>query len=88
MLGSGIEGGETARIVGQAAGGLGDVSREQAIQEANRQNRFAEIGYQGDITQRGQDLSLEQQRRALEAQRQAAAQEGLLGVINSSQLLY
>jgi hypothetical protein len=82
LLGSGIEGGETARIVGQAAGGVGDVNREQAIQESNRQNQFAQMGYQGDITQRGQDLTLEEQRRALEAQRQARAQQGLLSVFN------
>lgn len=82
MLGSGIEGGETARIVGQAAGGVGDVNREQAIQQSGQANQNQQLGYTGDVTQRGQDLSLEAQRRSLLAQQQARAQQGLLSVFN------
>ena len=82
MLGSGIEGGETARIVGQAAGGVGDVNREQAIQQSGQANQNMQLGYTGDINQRGQDMALEEQRRNLLAQQQARAQLGLLSVFN------
>src|SRR3990167_7770732 len=34
LLGSGIEGSEMANIIGQAAGGVNEVTREQAIQDA------------------------------------------------------
>lgn len=84
LLGSGIEGGRTAEIVGQAAQGSNEVSREQAIQDAANAARMGEMQYQGGITQRGQDIS------ALEAEkaRQAQAMQGLLSMVNSSGLLY
>ena len=78
VLGSGIEGGRTAEIVGQAAGGLGEVSREQAIQDAIAAAQYGAMQYGGDITQRGQDLAAQQQRAQLEQQRQAQMLQGLL----------
>jgi len=84
LLGSGIEGGETANIVGRAAGGVQEVTREQAIQDALAAGRAGEVGYQGDITQRGQDLATRQAEEA----RRAQAMQGLLSVINSSGMLY
>jgi hypothetical protein len=84
MLGSGAEGGETARIVGQAAGASNEMSREQAIQDAKLGNQRAMADYQGRITQRGQDINAAQ----ANASRQQQALEGLLSVINSSGILY
>ena len=88
LLGSGIEGGETARIVGQAAGGMNEITREQSIQDAANLSRQAQTQYGGDITQRGQDLAMQQQMMELKARQEAQAREGLLSVINSSGVLY
>lgn len=55
-LGSGLEGEQTAAILSGAAGGLGDVNRQQmedALQIAQHQ---ADTSYQGGITQRGQNI--------------------------------
>lgn len=68
LLGSGAEYKGTERIAAQGLGELGDVNREQAIQNANQAADFAKIGYQGDITQRGQDISAQQAANSLAAQ--------------------
>ena len=77
ILGSGIEGGETANIIGQAAGGVNEITREQAIQDAANQARLAGTQYQGDITQRGQDINNQQSAAA----RQQQMIQGLLSVL-------
>ena len=84
MLGSGVEGGETARIIGRAAGGANEMTREQAIQDAQAGMSRASQEYQGRIAQRGQDIDAAQ---AAASRRQQSLQ-GLLSVINSSGLLY
>lgn len=83
ILGSGIEGGNTANIIAKAGQGVNEVSREQAIQDANAASQYGQMQYQGDITQRGQDLSAQQANLA----RQQQMMQGLLGVLPSS-LLY
>lgn len=58
MLGSGVEGRATTNIATEALKQISDVNREQAIKEADQAARFAELGYQGAITQRGQDITM------------------------------
>lgn len=55
MMGSGIEGKQTADVIQSGQGQLGEVVRDQAITNSNQDNANAVTGYQGDITQRGQD---------------------------------
>jgi hypothetical protein len=57
MLGGGgeVRGAQNILTAGQAQ--LGDTTREQAIQEAGRLTDFAKMGYEGAITQRGQDIT-------------------------------
>lgn len=57
LLGSGAEFRGTANIVNKALGNLGEVNREQAIQNAAGAVDQMKMGYQGDITQRGQDIT-------------------------------
>lgn len=76
MLGSGIEGRGTAAAINKGAGQLGDVVREQAIQGSDQANANAVTGYQGDISQRGQDLSSQQAANSLAANREATQYQG------------
>ena len=62
--GSGIEVGGTGEILGNATNQLGNVSQEQLIQDLEQQRHESDISYQGNITQRGQDIQAEQARRA------------------------
>jgi hypothetical protein len=73
LLGGGIEGKATANTITAGAGQLADTTREQAIQEGNRQNDFAKLGYQGAIEQRGQDITTSEgaANRALDAAKAA-----------------
>lgn len=57
MAGSGAEVKGTSNVLTSGQGQLGDTTREQAVQEAQRQNDFAKLGYQGAIEQRGQDIT-------------------------------
>lgn len=57
MLGGGAEVRGTQNILTAGQGQLGDTTREQAVTEANRQSDFAKTGYEGQITQRGQDVT-------------------------------
>jgi hypothetical protein len=84
MLGSGAEAGQTRQIIEHGAAGINEMNREQAIQDANMAGQRASEVYQGNITQRGQDMQAKQAEMA----RLAKMQEGLLSVINSSGLLY
>jgi hypothetical protein len=69
IAGSGLEVKGTANVISKGQQQLGDTTREQAIQEATRQNDFAKLGYQGAIEQRGQDITTSEgaANRALEA---------------------
>lgn len=60
MLGSGIHGDEMARIMSGQAGQLDDLNREQAIQGLQYQTHANDMQYQGDITQRAQNMGLTQ----------------------------
>lgn len=68
LLGAGAEYRGTQNIAAAGLGQLGDVNREQAIQNAAAAQDFAKMGYQGDITQRGQDLASQQSANQLAAQ--------------------
>lgn len=56
LLGSGAEQRGTANIANRGLANLGEVNREQAIQGASANVDAAKLGYQGAITQRGQDI--------------------------------
>lgn len=88
ILGSGIEAAGTGEIIGRAGQGVNEVTRDQAIQQAANQARLAELGYQGDITQRGQDIAVQQAQAARQAALQQQWMQGLLGAINTTGLLY
>ncbi len=55
-VGSGVEGRGQQNIIQAGMGQLGDVSRQQAITNAELAQKTGEINYQGDISQRGQDI--------------------------------
>ena len=75
MLGSGAEAQGVRDITQSAAGQLGDVTRDQAIQGANQQADFAQMGYQGQVAMRGQDVQAQGDRARIELQRQLAQQQ-------------
>lgn len=56
-LGGGAEVQGTRDIIANAAGDLGQVSRDQAGKQADLSADFAKTNYAGGITQRGQDVS-------------------------------
>lgn len=56
-VGSGVEGRGQQGIINQGQQQLGEVSREQSIQDSQLAQRNAELAYSGGITQRGQDIS-------------------------------
>lgn len=58
MLGSGLEGRGTAAVVNKGQQELGDVSRGQAIHDAEASQKAMELSYQGGITQREQDIGM------------------------------
>ena len=65
----GISGGgyanmRTAEALAPAADQLQDFTREQLIQDLGQARHVADLGYQGDITQRGQTLQAQQAERA------------------------
>lgn len=57
ISGSGIEGLMEAGAIGGAGSSLIDVTRDQAISDAERAAKVNDLIYQGGIQQRGQDLS-------------------------------
>jgi len=57
MLGGGAEARGAQNVMTAGLGQLGDVAREQAIQEGQRLTDFAKLGYEGAINQRGQDIT-------------------------------
>lgn len=78
LLGSGIEAAGTGEVIGRAGQGVNEVTREQAIQQAINQAQMTQLGYQGDITQRGQDIQSQLADRA----RQQQMIQGLLSVFS------
>ena len=58
LVGSSIGGQQAAGVINQGATQLGDVNREQAIQDLQNARQRASEQYQGAITQRGQNLGL------------------------------
>ena len=67
-LGSGIERGETRRVLSDTNQNLGETVREQAIQELGQRQHEADTQYQGRITQRGQNMQARQASLAALAQ--------------------
>lgn len=73
MLGGGAEARGVSNVLTAGQGQLADTTREQAIQEGNRLTDFAKMGYEGAISQRGQDITARgQDLQAQEAARDAA----------------
>jgi hypothetical protein len=82
MLGSGAQVQATRDVVNNNAGELGQVSRDLASKQADTANQFAQMGYQGAITQRGQDIQAQEANARL-ALEQRAQQYQLLQLILS-----
>src|SRR5215467_9802776 len=80
MLGGGAEARGTSNVLTAGQGQLGDTTREQAIQEAQRLTDFAKIGYQGAIDQRAQDITA----RGQDIQSQESARDAALDAAKSS----
>lgn len=59
--GSPLEAGLASQTAQQGQGELADFLREQAIYDATRQGQVNDLTYQGNITQRGQDLERQMQ---------------------------
>lgn len=57
LTGSSVERGNMGSVVSQAAGTVGDYTREQLMQDLNRSADVADLSYSGAVTQRGQDLN-------------------------------
>lgn len=82
-LGGGAEVQGIKDIATEAGGVVGQASRDQAIKEADLGADFAKTGYQGSITQRGQDISAQEanarlaQEKELQASRMAFEQQSL-----------
>lgn len=60
MTGSSVEAGLMGGAIGDAANSVGDFTREQLMQDLARQRHISDTVYQGNITQRGQDMSKNQ----------------------------
>jgi hypothetical protein len=60
MLGGGAEAASVRNVIQSGAGELGQVSRDQAVKQADLAADFAKTGYAGSITQRGQDVSAQE----------------------------
>lgn len=64
VAGGGIEALKTAGVIQDAAAPLQDLTREQYIQDLNRSSDISDQTYQGDIQQRGQDVTQKNANRA------------------------
>lgn len=78
MLGSGSETQGVRDIAARGQGQLGEVSRANAINESQQKSDFAKMKYQGDITQRGQDIAAQEAQARIALQRELARQQMLL----------
>ena len=78
QLGGGAEAAATRDIVQHAAGQMGEVSRERAIQGSERNFQTALANQQSALTQRGQDIGAQEaQARLALAQPQLQSQRSL-----------
>jgi hypothetical protein len=75
--GGGYEASRSAEVLGGGVGALGDVAREQAIQTIKRKQAVSDRNLGAGIDQRGQDISLYQNRLPLLLQL-LQAKEGVL----------
>jgi hypothetical protein len=82
MMGSGLEMTGTRDIIEHGAGQLNEVTREQAVKDAQMNNQRVMADYQGRVTQRGQDLGVAQSN----ANRQQQTLETLLSMIGGGVL--
>jgi hypothetical protein len=80
MLGSGNESRGTASILNTGQKQMGDVIREQTIQRANNAMKGAEVGYQGAIQQRGQDIQAQSNQAQLNLERLKLALSSMGGM--------
>jgi hypothetical protein len=71
MLGSGLEAGEIGKTVERAEGGIGEFNRDQLMSDLDRISALEDRNYAGNLTRRGQDLSLK---------------GSLLGLVNATSL--
>jgi hypothetical protein len=77
MAGSGQEAMATADVINQAGAGVNELTREQAIKDAQFANQRGIEAYRGNITQRGQNINVQQENQ----RRASQAMEGLLSVM-------
>lgn len=78
LMGSGAQVQGTRDIVAQGLGTIGQASRDEAGKAADVAAQFAQTGYQGAITQRGQDVAAQEANARLAfAQQQAAYQRNI-----------
>ena len=82
LLGGGGERRATANILTRGQAELGDTTREQTIQEANRASDFAKLGFEGSLRQREQDIA---QRGQDVAQNEAEAGRAFTGALTNFQ---
>jgi hypothetical protein len=75
LLGSGAELRGMANVANRGVAQLGELSRDQAIQGSEANQQAALANFQGQITQRGQDIGAQQWVNQFNAQQQQAAQE-------------
>ena len=64
IAGSGIEGALGANVLTAGSGQLGDTIREQTLADLAREQQVEDRNYSGDVTQRAQDISVMDQKRA------------------------
>lgn len=62
--GSTIEQEGIGNVLAGAAGGMGEFNREQLLADLSRSGEVADRTYQGNITQRGQDIQQQQQKQS------------------------
>lgn len=60
LTGSSVEAGKAGAIIGGASANIGDFLRDQAQSEAQRATDVADMEYQGQVQQRGQELARQQ----------------------------
>ena len=75
MLGSGAEVQGVRDITQNAAGQLGEVTRDQAVNDSSQKADFAKMKYQGDISMRGQDVQAQGDMARINLQKQLAQQQ-------------
>ena len=83
MRGSSIEGRAIGSAAEAGAGELADMSRSQAIGAGDRAIDLAKTQYQGNIEQRGQDISERGSIRSSEATAQSSKLASILGLWNA-----